>query len=101
MKLSKYQQILLIILDMLVAVTNITKASEMNADFVLNKMNSDQRVSYIAGVVEGLAYSCYLRDRPNQSGMKCVHDWYASDNTIVNVLKWLGRHPDKPVGVLY
>ncbi len=103
-KLSKYQQLSIIILGMLIAETNVANASELNAGFVMNKMNMDQQVSYIAGVVEGLAYSRYLRDKPNQEGMNCVYKWYA--NNTGGAIKrqkmetWLGRHPDKPVGVL-
>ncbi|MCP4182466.1 MAG: hypothetical protein GY761_04010 [Hyphomicrobiales bacterium] len=100
MKLSKYQQIFFIILGMLVAETNVVKASELNAGFVMNKMSADEQVSYVAGVVEGLAYSRYLRDKPDQSGMKCVYDWYAGENVTRQVDQWFKRHPDKPVGVL-
>ena len=100
LNLSKYQQIFFIILGMLVAETNIAKASELNAGFVLNKMNADEQVSYVAGVVEGLAYSRYLRDKPDQSGMKCVYDWYARESVTRQVDQWFKRHPDKPVGVL-
>jgi hypothetical protein len=76
----------------------------INAGFVMNKMNVDQQVSYIAGVIEGLAFSRYLRDKPNQKSMKCVYGWYAENTGGPQKWKkmeaWLAKHPDKPVGVL-
>jgi len=103
-KLSKYQQISIIILTMILTGTNISHAQTINAGFVMNKMNADQQVSYIAGVVEGLAYSRYLRDKPSQEGMNCVYKWYANNTGGAKKRQkmetWLGRYPDKPVGVL-
>ena len=82
--------------------TGIAQANNLNAGFVLNEMNKDQRVSYIAGVIEGLAYSRFLRDKPNEKGMNCVYDWYYKGKAeqMKNIRAWFGRHPDKPVGVL-
>lgn len=70
----------------------------------MKEMNVDQQVSYIAGVIEGLAFSRYLRDKPNQKSMNCVYGWYA-DNTgsakkRQKMEAWLAKHPEKPVGVL-
>ena len=80
------------------------QATELNAGFVLDQMNADQRVSYVAGVVEGLAYARFLKDRPDDTGMMCVYDWYSihgTDEARWNRIKtWLRRHEDKPVGVL-
>jgi len=79
-----------------------TKATELNADFVLNEMNMDQRVSYIHGVVEGLAYSRFLRDRPDETGMLCIYEWYNNEfeEKWAKTKLWFARHADKPVGVL-
>lgn len=104
LKLSKYQQISIIILGMMFGITNEAHSREINAGFVMNEMNADQQVSYIAGVVEGMAYSRYLRDKPSEAGMNCIYRWYANNTgTRENrgtVEALFARHPDKPVGVL-
>ena len=66
--LSKYQQLSVIILSMLIVSANIAQASELNAGAVMSKMNADERFGYISGVVEGLAYSRWQRDKPNSAG---------------------------------
>lgn len=47
-----------------------------------------------------LAYSRYLRDKPDQSGMKCISAWYAKADSVDKIWQWFARHPDKPAGVL-
>ena len=101
-KLSKYKQILVIILGVLITGINPSLSSNLNADAVLNKMNADERFGYISGVVEGLAYSRWLKDRPNDTGMQCIYKWYynAKLEKWKKITAWFNRHPNKPVGVL-
>lgn len=68
----------------------------------MNKMGPEQRIGYINGVIEGLAFSRWLRDKPDTRGMKCIYDWYyrAPDKNWEKIAAWLNRHPDKPVGGL-
>lgn len=91
-----------LILLCLVGGVSQAQARDLNAGFVLNKMNADERVAYISGVIEGLAYSRFLRDRPDESGMNCVYDWFDENykKKWLKTKRWLARHPDKPVGVL-
>jgi len=102
-KLSKYQQLYVIILGMTIGSVNITQASELNAGAVMSKMNTDQRFSYVSGVIEGLAYSRWQRDKPDETGMKCIHNWYYQDkakrweSTIIPVFE---RYKDKSVGAI-
>ncbi len=81
---------------------SINNAQAQTAGDVLNKMNADQQASYIAGVIEGLAYSRFLRDKPEEAGMKCIYGWYhnGKDEKWKQMQQWFGRHTDKPVGVL-
>lgn len=73
-----------------------------NAGDVLDRMGSTEQASYIAGVVEGLAYSRFLRDRPDEAGMSCIYDWYyngqAEKWTLIE--QWFSRHPERPVGAM-
>lgn len=81
---------------------NVEQANAENFDagFVMNKMTSDQQVSYIAGVIEGLAYSRWLRDRPNTDGMNCIYNWYSRTDKWGQIESFFGLHPDKSVGPL-
>ena len=74
-------------------------AQAITADDVLNKMNADQQTSYIAGVVGGLAYSRFLRDRPDATGMSCINDWYYGSGTDKWALieTWFSRHVEQQV----
>ena len=84
------------------AIAGAPVANALTAGDVLNKMNTDQRYGYIAGVVEGLAYSRWLKDKPQNEGMKCIYDWYYGKpgKNWERINSWLTRHPDKPVGAL-
>jgi len=72
---------------------------ELTADDVMNKMSATERNAHIAGIVGGLAYARFLRDRPDETGMSCIYDWYyASDAArLGQITQWFERHPDKPV----
>lgn len=85
-----------------VAIANDVQASDLNADAVMNKMSTEERNAYLSGVVEGLAYSRYLQDRPDEAGMNCIYDWYYSDGgeTRRKIHAWFGKHPNRMSGVL-
>jgi hypothetical protein len=103
LKLSIYKQISIIITLYLLSGTHIAIAKELNAGFVLNQMSTDQRTGYLFGVVEGLAYARFLRDKPDQTGMNCIYDWYhgaGSDVRRAKVRKLMKKHHDRPVGPL-
>ena len=77
-------------------------ASGQTAGDVLDRMAAEQQASYIAGVVEGLAYGRFLRDRPDETGMQCIYDWYYDSGAEKwgEIEQWFRRHADKPVGAL-
>lgn len=98
-----YQHVFAAIFGSILLTTNPAEAEELNAGAVLTKMTDDQRASYVSGVIEGLAYSRYVRDKPSEEGMKCIYDWFYSDNKArwVNTLfPAFNRYKDKPVGVI-
>lgn len=74
-------------------------AYALTADDVLNKMNTDQQFSYVAGVIGGLAFSRFLRDKPDESGMNCIFNWYYENEKSqwLKIEAWLSRHLEKPV----
>lgn len=91
------------LLSTLVFMVSPKNASALTADDVLNNMTQEQGTSYVNGVVEGLATARWYQDRPNDSGMNCIYDWYYQQpisDSWKQVLTWLERHPDKEVGAL-
>ncbi len=72
------------------------------ANDVLNKMQPDYASGYLDGVVEGLAYGRWLRDKPDPSGMNCIYKWRFNDpkKSSKRITAWFKRHPDKDVGAL-
>ncbi len=79
--------------------TQKTGKEAINAGFVLNKMEPGKQVAYVTGVIEGLAVSRFLRDRPDVTGMKCIYDWY-DKISVEKVDAWFARYPERPVGVI-
>ncbi len=63
----------------------------------MEKMAPQDRVPYISGVVEGLAYARYLRDEKQTAGMKCIFDWYQKGKDTIDVIYTaFGKYPDYP-----
>lgn len=48
-------------------------AEDFTAGVVMTKMNVEQRAAYLAGMVEGLAYSRYRADGKKTEGMACIY----------------------------
>lgn len=100
--LSKSSSISAILLATMINGIQVEQAAALTANDVLNKMSADESASYINGVVEGLAYSRWLRDKPSVKGMSCINNWHykGGQANYKRTLAWLERHPDKPVGAL-
>lgn len=86
------------ILSTAVFLSTSQEAAALSADDVLNRMTAEEQNAYIAGVVGGLAYSRFLRDRPDESGMSCIYDWYytGTEERHRQINQWFERHLDKP-----
>jgi len=85
-----------------IVAANDARAQGLDADAVLNKMTSEQQTAYVAGVVEGLAYSRFLRDKPEEEGMQCINSWFygSGKNKWQAIENWFSRHPGQPASVL-
>lgn len=84
------------------SVVNVQQAKALTAGDVMNKMTIDQRLGYMDGIIEGLAFARWLKDKPSKVGMKCIYDWYYSDAEKIHgrITTWFNRHTDKPAGAL-
>lgn len=95
---SKYSKSVIFGLGLLTA--SSAQASDFNADAVLNNLNEEQRSSYMMGLVDGLAYARWLKDKPSEVGMRCIYDWYYQNNAALwksTLLPAFETHGDKPV----
>lgn len=70
-------------------------AQDFTAGIVMEKMDERQRYTFLAGVVEGLAYARYVSDGKQTDGMKCVYEWfYKGDGTVDKVYSAFRRFHD-------
>lgn len=78
-------------------VSSVGEAHALTADDVLTVMEESEQRGFIAGAVGGLAFSRYLRDKPDQTGMNCIYDWYYQGGAENDrkIIEWFERHPDK------
>ena len=78
------------------------EAAALTANEVLNKMSVDERAGYFSGVVDGLAQARWIRDKPDQTGMKCIQDWYytGGEPNHKRIYAWLNKHSGKPANAL-
>lgn len=69
---------------------------------VLTKLDTKERYSYVSGVVEGLGYARFVKDRPNQTGSKCIHDWFYKGGTERwdEIKAWFDHHKEKSAGTI-
>ena len=47
--------------------------------------------------------SIFVKDRPSETGMQCIYDWYYKDNAkrwTESLFPALEKHSNKPVGVI-
>ena len=76
-------------------------ATDFTAGVVMQKMPAEQRIVYIQGVIEGLAYARYDRDNKHLqgnaktvTGMKCVYDWfYGKEKPMDMIYAAFGKFP--------
>ena len=67
----------------------------------MQKMGTEERFAFVAGVVEGLAMSRFTQDGKKPEGMKCIFDWfYENPKTVENIYAAFTRYPDYPPGTV-
>ena len=65
-------------------------------------MGAKERGVYLAGLVDGMAQARWVRDKPNQSGVRCLNDWFykGGDKVQSRIEQWFKRHSEKPSNAL-
>ncbi|BBK29684.1 hypothetical protein STHU_03180 [Allostella humosa] len=76
-------------------------AQEMTAGVILEKMSGAERVAYLAGIIEGLAYARYVKDDKQAAGMGCIYDWfYKTRGRSLDIEKAFGRYKEHSPGAI-
>lgn len=61
---------------------SLAEEASLANDSMLGKMSAEQRLPFVAGIVEGLAFHRYASGGKDSAGMNCIYDWfYEGDGT--------------------
>ena len=83
----------------LCAASTMTVAAGYTAKDVMEELQAEQRVPYMQGIIEGLAYARYIRDGKKTEGMGCIYDWfYKKPGTVDVIFAAFGQYPQYPPG---
>ena len=85
--------------------TGISPASGDAADFtagaVMTEMEQGDRLPFVAGIIEGLAYSRFMQDGRQTEGMGCIYDWfYGTEGRIMQIYQAFESLPDHLPGAV-
>ena len=100
--LSKSSRISAMLMAIMINGIQANEALALTGDDILTKLDTDAQVQHIGGVLAGLGYARFLKDRPNEAGLKCIEGWLEIDTVSRwKVAKqWLKHHKEKPVAVI-
>lgn len=100
--LSKSSLIFAMVLGVIPKTTS--SAFAFTANEVVNEMSEQDRRTYLAGLVDGLAQGRWIKDKPETTGVQCVYNWYYQGGEAVHttINQWFSRHLDTEAnGLLY
>lgn len=66
----------------LVAGALATQADDLpsfTAGTVMEKMSAEERTTFWAGIIEGLAHARYVKDNKDPAGRACIYAWFYDD----------------------
>lgn len=73
---------------------------DLSSHGLLSKMTPEERYSFVAGVVEGVAFHRYTIGNKDKAAMECVYDWFYEKHdgqrTIDLIYVAFGKFPDYP-----
>jgi hypothetical protein len=68
---------------------------------VVKELNPSQLYLYMTGIVEGLAYSRYIKDGQNTEGMNCIYSWFYDDKDMAyTITAAFEKYPDHLPGTI-
>lgn len=79
----------------LIASASAHGQTELTAGVVMEEMEAAERYTYIAGIIEGLAYARYVRDGQDAAGMECIYGWfYDQDGAVEQIYVAFQEFPE-------
>lgn len=70
----------------------------------MEKMTTEERVSFWMGIIEGLAHARYVKDNKEPAGRACIYNWMRESNSNEKLreafLKYPNAMPGQIVGIL-
>ncbi len=93
------------VLALLIVTSPPALAEKFTAGHVIEKMGRSDRYSFVAGVVEGLAYARFVADGKKTEGMACIYKWFYRDKTawpqiLQTFIKFKTHTPGAVLGAL-
>ena len=82
---------------------NAPQAGALTVEDMRESMPPEERVAYVSGVVEGLAFGRWIENDRDQAGMDCILEWYYGDSELSaysTALDFFDQHPDQHIGTL-
>ena len=78
-----------------------SKATDFTAGVVMTEMEQSDRLPFVAGIIEGLAYSRFIKDGQQTDGMGCIYDWfYEADARIMQIYQAFESFPEHLPGAV-
>lgn len=103
LKLTTYSSFSVMILTSVAFLAGGKDAAALTAKEVMENMSDDAQFAHISGVVDGLAFARWLADGRDDTGMKCIYDWYLGGDQAARLnaqLDWFEANPDQQVSTL-
>ena len=79
------------------------QAGALTVEDLRENLSVEAQTSYVAGVVEGLAFARWIADDRAYEGMDCILEWYyrSGDTSAFRAaLDMFDQHPDQHIGTL-
>lgn len=79
---------------LLLAGPSAAAEGDLNAGYVVQQMNPDDRYPYVMGIVEGISFARYMRDGKKVDGMRCIYEWAMREGTVLKVYEAFAAFPE-------
>lgn len=73
---------------------------DLSTHSLMSRMTPEERYSFVAGIVEGIAFHRYTIGEKDKVGMECIYNWFYEGHngqrTIDVIYAAFGKYPDYP-----
>jgi hypothetical protein len=69
--------------------------TSFTAGTVMSNMAPEERYTFVAGIVEGLAHARYVKDGKDPAGRACIYAWFYDEKlTMKKIFEAFDRYPN-------